>query len=115
MDFTKLAYLLTKDVNTLIFTLIVIALVLSYFKYIKHPHDTLVEDIKEVNSEIDKLKKELTSLESSLDTVQQARISEATRNEQTLEKVDELKIKVSKLEERLSDLRVEIATLSSRK
>ena len=115
MDFTKLIYLLTKDVNTLIITLFSLAIILLYFKYVKHPQDLFSEEVKDLKEELAKVKSDLSSLEDSFDLANQARISEATRNEQTLEKIEELRVKVAKLEERISDLRVELASLSSRK
>lgn len=72
------------------------------------------DDIKDIKKELESLKKEFDTLENNFDLSNQTRIAEATRNEQTLEKIEELRTKVSKLEERLNDLRVDIASIIKR-
>ena len=115
MDFTKIAGLVSKDLGTAIATLILVALFLVYFKYVKHPDDALAEELKDFRKDFDALKIKYEALEDSFDAYNRTRISEATRNEQTLEKLEELRTKVAKIEEKISDIRVELATLSSRK
>lgn len=115
MDFTKLIYLLTKDINTLVFTLASAAIILLYFKYVKYPQDTILEDVKELSDDLKKVKTDVDSLESCFDAANQTRIAEAARNEQTLEKIEDLRTKVSKLEEKVNDIRVELASITRRK
>lgn len=115
MDFTKLVDLATKDVTTLVLVLLCASFILLYFKYVKYPNDLLVEDLKVVKRDVAKIKEDLKTLEDSFDTANQTRIAEATRNEQTLEKIEELRSKVSKIEERINDLRVELASIPHKK
>lgn len=122
---------IVKDIYPIISAAALLFIPPIYFKYVKNPDDKQLEKISDVNKELqlvkDELNKELhilkenvmflktqvKDLDNSLDLAHQNRVQEALKLEEANRRILELKQSFTRLDDRVGDLRVELAKINN--
>lgn len=107
-----------KDIYPYLYLFTFIIGSLAYFKYVDYPNKSLATEIGNLKKELDLLKADLVKantqirdLDSSLDLTNQNRVQEALKLEEAHRLIAEVKQALTKVEDRVGDIRVDLAKI----